>query len=148
MSSDKTKRIDIVFNNMLGEGTLTCKGLLTLSSGNKTDRVFRCLGQAHCHYPREMMVDPSQPLVKQNPHYSNAYTCPPNNNRAGQCVMRYAILIWGQQGVYIHEWPGIATYAGNGNQGTHGCIHLAQGDAAQVYNWVDTKTYITIKRPW
>jgi phosphotransferase system enzyme I (PtsP) len=39
-----------------------------------------------------------------------------------------APLIWGQQGVFIHEWPTPATYAGN-NGPTHGCIHLDRGNA-------------------
>ena len=132
------KRIDIVFYNKNAEGTLQCKGLGT----------FQCLGMPGLAYPRELMIDPGQRGVKVHPYYSQTYTCPPNNNPAGQCIMNYAILIWGQQGVYIHEWPNPPTYAGNGNQGTHGCIHLRVGDAKHVYDWVDTKTYVTITRPW
>jgi len=86
--------------------------------------------------------------TKVHPYYSKTYSCAPNNNARGQCIMNYAILIWGQQGVYIHEWATTPTYAGNGNQSTHGCIHLARGDAKRVYDWVDTRTYITVSRPW
>ena len=132
------KKISIVFTNNLGEGTLECKGLGT----------FECLGMAGLNYPQDLMIDPSLPGVKTHPYFSKTYTCPPNNNPRGQCIMNYAVLIWGQQGVFIHEWPSEPTFSGNGNQGTHGCIHLRQGEAALVYNWIDTKTYVTIKRPW
>lgn len=30
----------------------------------------------------------------------------------------------------------------------HDCIHLRIGEAKRVYDWVDTKTYVTITRPW
>lgn len=133
-----SKKINIAFHNQLGEGRLTCFGL----------RSFPCLGMPGLSYPHDLTIDPSNPGVKQHPYYSRTYTCPPNNNSAGQCRMDYAILIWGQQGVYIHGWPNPPTYAGNGNQGTHGCIHLSIGDAQIVYNWVDTWTRILISRPW
>jgi lipoprotein-anchoring transpeptidase ErfK/SrfK len=62
-------------------------------------------------------------------------------------VMNYSILIWGQRGIYIHEWPGRATYAGNGGP-TAGCIHVEVGDAKRIYDWVDSKTRIVISYPW
>ncbi len=132
------KRIEIDFHNHLGEGRLVCRGL----------RAFECLGMPGLAYPRDLTIDPSRPGVKQHPYFSRTYGCAPNNNAAGQCRMDYAILIWGQQGVYIHGWPNPPTYVGNGNSGTHGCIHLRIPDAAIVYDWVDTRTRITISRPW
>jgi lipoprotein-anchoring transpeptidase ErfK/SrfK len=66
---------------------------------------------------------------------------------AGQCTMRFSILVWGQKGVYIHEWPSPATFAGNGGP-THGCIHLDPGRAALVYAWVDRPTRLLIGYPW
>jgi len=133
-----TKRIDITFFNKLAEGSLSCVGLGS----------FRCLGMQGLKYPAEMTIDPATPGTKVHPYYSKTYSCPPNDNARGQCIMNYAILIWGQQGVFIHEWPGGPTYAGNGNQSTHGCIHLAVGEAKKVFDWVDTRTRIVISRPW
>jgi lipoprotein-anchoring transpeptidase ErfK/SrfK len=133
-----TKQIRIEFYGQLGEGRLTCLGLAT----------FPCLGKQGVPYPEDLTIYPGNPGVKQHPYYSQTYTCPPNNNSAGQCRMDYAILIWGQEGIYIHGWPNPPTYAGNGNQGTHGCIHLSMLDAQTVYSWVDTRTRILISRPW
>lgn len=132
------KKMEIVFNNANAEGLLTCRGLGS----------FPCLGMPGLDYPAELMIDPAKPGVKAHPYYSRTYGCAPNNNAQGQCIMNYAILIWGQQGVYIHEWPTPANFVGNGNRGTHGCIHLQIGDARKVYEWVDGKTYVTIARPW
>jgi hypothetical protein len=115
------KVMTITFN-ALGEGSLVCQGYDT----------FRCLGKKGLGYPKEVTLDPSKPGTKQNPHYSVRYSCPPNDNAAGQCTMRFSILIWPRYGVYIHEWPAPATYTGNGGS-THGCIHLDPGKAALVY---------------
>lgn len=131
-----TKRMNIHFND-LGEGTLECVGYQT----------FRCLGQKGLKYPPETTINPAKPGIKQNPHYSRTYGCPPYNNNLGQCIMPYSILIWGQKGVYIHEWPNPATYAGNGGP-THGCIHLDRGNAHLVYAWVDRPTRLLIDYPW
>ncbi len=133
-----SKRIKIEFYNNQAEGRLTCVGLGT----------FPCLGQSGLHYPRDLTIDPRRRGVKQDPHYSQTYSCFPDNNAAGQCRMRYSILIWGQNGVYIHGWPTAPTYVGNGSSDTHGCIHLSMKDAKTVYHWVDTRTRVTISYPW
>jgi hypothetical protein len=133
-----TKRMNIRFHNLYAEGTLECVGLGT----------YPCLGKPAMRYVKDVTIDPSQPGAKSHPYYSRSYSCPPNDNAAGQCIMNYAILIMWRQGVYIHEWPTPPTYVGNGNSGTHGCIHLKVGDAETVYNWVDTKTRVQIFTPW
>lgn len=130
------KLIKIQFND-LGEGSLECVGF----------NIFRCLGQKGLRYPTDITVAPSISGTKESPHYSRQYSCPPNNNALGQCIMPYSILIWGQQGVYIHEWPTPATYAGNGGP-THGCIHVDRGNAHLVYAWVDRPTRLLINYPW
>ncbi|WP_407674736.1 L,D-transpeptidase [Paraliomyxa miuraensis] len=61
--------------------------------------------------------------------------------------MPYAILIWGQRGVYIHAWPGRPTISGNGGP-TAGCIHVSESDAPAIYGYVDARTRITISYPW
>jgi hypothetical protein len=137
--SSMTKRIDIVFSD-LGEGHLECRGYGS----------FRCLGRKGYKYPTDLVVDPiKDPSVKQHPYFSRTYSCGFVNAQGvpQPCRMNYAIRIWGQEGVYIHEWSSPATYAGNGGP-THGCIHLEVGRAKMVYDWVNGRTRITMKYPW
>jgi L,D-transpeptidase catalytic domain len=129
------KRIHITFNK-LGEGQMDCKEFKT----------FRCLGKKGLKYPTDLMIDPARPNVKTNPYFSQEYVC----DYAGvvlPCKMNFSILIWGQRGIFIHEWPNPATYIGNGGP-TGGCIHLDIGNAKQVYDWVNQKTRITMDYPW
>ncbi|MCP4748771.1 MAG: L,D-transpeptidase [Desulfobacteraceae bacterium] len=133
-----TNRIHIEFNT-LGEGQLECKGYGS----------FRCLGKRGLKYPRDLTINPAIPNVKKHPYFSQEYICDyPTSGQIGvPCRMNYSILIWGQRGIFIHEWPTTATYAGNGGS-TAGCIHLEIGDAKNVYDWVDTPTRITMDYPW
>lgn len=129
------KRIHIKFNK-LAEGQMECRGYKT----------FRCLGKKGLKYPTDMTVDPSKPKIKVNPYFSQEYVC----DYAGvelPCRMNFSILIWGQRGIFIHEWPNPATFSGNGGS-TGGCIHLDIGNAKLVYDWVNQKTRITIEYPW
>lgn len=132
------KRIHIKFNGF-GEGQLECKGYNT----------FRCLGKKGLRYPRDLTINPALPFVKRHPYFSEEYVCdyPGIGQVSVPCRMNYAILIWGQRGIYIHEWPNRATYVGNGGP-TAGCIHVEVGDAKKIYDWVDTKTRITMVYPW
>lgn len=79
-------------------------------------------------------------MLNVTPNFSQEYVCDyPGIGQIGvPCQMNYSILIWGQRGIYIHEWPGRATYAGNGGP-TAGCIQVEIGDAKKIYEWVDTK---------
>ena len=129
------KRINITFNEK-GEGKMHCIGL----------SVFRCIGRKGLKYPKDLTLNPLKPGVKANPKISGEFVCEYDGVIA-PCVMNYAILIWGQLGIYIHEWPGPATYEGNGGS-TAGCIHLEIGDAKTVYDWIDDKTRITMSYPW
>jgi len=132
------KRMHIEFNN-LGEGKLECRKF----------SVFRCLGKKGLNYPRDLMINPNLPNIKKNPYFSAEYVCdyPGIGQVSVPCRMNYSILIWGQRGIYIHEWPNPATFTGNGGP-TGGCIHLEKGDAKKVYDWVDSKTRLTISYPW
>lgn len=132
------KRINILFDSN-GEGRMECVGL----------GAFRCLGKKGVRYPNDLTINPDLPNVKKHPHLSGEYVCnyPAIGQIAVPCRMNYAILIWGHRGIYIHEWPGRATYAENGGP-TAGCIHVEEGDAKKIYDWVDTKTRIVINYPW
>ena len=129
------KKIHIVFNK-LGEGKMDCQGF----------KAFRCLGKKGLKYPTDLMVDPTKPNVKVNPYFSQEYVCD-YEGVVLPCRMNFSILIWGQRGIFIHEWPSPATFVGNGGA-TGGCIHLDIGNAKRVYDWLDQKTRIIMEYPW
>lgn len=114
-----TQRIDIQFDQG-GDGRLSC--------GAGT---FLCQGRRGVRYPRDLTITTAD---KHGTHWSNEF----------QVWMNYSILIWGQRGIYIHEWPYCRTASGP----SAGCIHLCPGDAAAVYNWIVGRTRITISYPW
>ncbi|MGC2236677.1 MAG: L,D-transpeptidase [Pyrinomonadaceae bacterium] len=120
-------RINIRFSAN-GEGTLECVGLGT----------FRILGDPSKRYPTDITVDPTAPKssIKERVHRSKEYNVD----------MPYAVKIWGQLGIYIHEFPD--NLQENGGSPSKGCIHVGKGNAEQVYNYVVTRTRIRIKYPW
>jgi lipoprotein-anchoring transpeptidase ErfK/SrfK len=96
-------------------------------------------------YPRDITVTTRD---KFRVKFSQEYvTMTGPGGTAEPARMPYAILIWGQRGVYIHSWPNPPTYAGNGGP-TGGCIHLSTIDAPKVFNFVDGRTRIVISYPW
>jgi hypothetical protein len=128
------KRINVVLTHS-GEGTLACVGYET----------FRCVGKSGLSYPHRVFINPNLRGMKQNPHYSNAYSCD-DDDAQGRCIMRFSILVWPKYGVFIHEWSPGASISEGGR--SHGCIHLDTGNAANVYNWVDIPTWLHINYPW
>ena len=125
---EATKRINIRFAAN-GDGDLECVGFNT----------FECLGRANadCRYPADLTVTGEIGVDKFLTKFSNEF----------QVEMPHAILIWGQRGIYIHEWPGSARRAVYGDV-TAGCIHLNPSDALAVYDWIDGRTRITTEYPW
>jgi hypothetical protein len=125
---EATKRIKIRFAAN-GDGDLECVGFST----------FECLGRsnADCRYPVDLTVRGEIGVDKFLTKFSNEF----------QVDMPHAILIWGQRGIYIHEWPGRARRAVYG-QMTAGCIHLSPSDALSVYDWINGPTRVTIEYPW
>ncbi len=103
---------------------LGANGLGTLSIGGKT---FSCGGKAGMKYPSDLTIDPAVPGTKQELHLSREF---------GNARMPWAILIVGQRGIDIHEWPCL----GNSS----GCIHLLKGDAKEVYDAFSEKTRVLI----
>jgi hypothetical protein len=118
----QTKRIEIKFNEN-GEGTLIAHGL----------GEFPCLGKPGLSYPKDVTVTPKE---KERLHISKEFD---------GAEMPFAIRIWGQRGIYIHE--GDPTLAANGGP-SQGCIHLKKGDAQKVYDWVTGPTRVTIEYKW
>ena len=107
-----------------GEGTLECVGLGT----------FKVLGQPGRDYPQDLTVFPSD---KERLHISVEFD---------GIAMPWAIRIWGQKGIYVHEMPD--NLADNGGSPSAGCIHLSQTNAPKAYDYVQTKTRVTIEAPW
>jgi lipoprotein-anchoring transpeptidase ErfK/SrfK len=118
-----SQRISITFKAN-GEGSMDCTGLGT----------FQCLGKPGVKYPADLTITAAD---KKGTHHSQEFNVD----------MPHAILIMGDRGIYIHEWPGPATIAGNGGPSA-GCIHLSPTDAPKVYTWVTGRTRITISYPW
>jgi aquaporin Z len=115
-----TKRIEISFDAS-GDGVISCKGL-----GD-----FDCQGLNGVTYPQDITVQTTDKEIK---HWSTEF----------QVWMPFAIRIWPQRGIYIHEWGFCRVAQGQ----SAGCIHVCPGNAEKIYNWVDGPTRITIKYPW
>ena len=62
-----------------------------------------------------------------------------------ECKLPYAIKLDGTSGVYIHE---DVTSGDLSHGNTHGCINLEADDAKWLYNWVQGRTRVLIRRPW
>jgi hypothetical protein len=107
-----------------GEGTLECVGLGT----------FKVLGEPGRDYPQDLTVTPGD---KERLHISIEYD---------GIEMPWAIRIWGQKGIYIHEMPD--NLADNDGQPSKGCIHLSKTNAPKAYDYVQTRTRVTIEAPW
>jgi hypothetical protein len=103
------------------EGTLEYNGLTR-----------PCLGKSALPYPTDLTVNVTD---KYRRRYSSEF----------QVWMDFAVLIWGQRGIFIHEGP--ATLGSNGGE-TAGCIHLAAPHAEEFFNWITGRTRIEISYPW
>lgn len=60
--------------------------------------------------------------------------------------MPWAVKIWGQKGIFIHEGPD--TIARNDDEPSKGCIHLASPNAKDFYDWITGNTRVQISYPW
>lgn len=121
-AADGIKRIEIVFREN-GEGTLNCDGL----------GKFPCLGQPGRGYPKDLTVGPADRELN-------------HKSREFGVDMPFAIKIWGQKGIFIHEFPD--SLKDNGGVPSAGCIHLGAGNAKKVFEWIDRPTRVTISYPW
>lgn len=106
-----------------GECTLTAVGL----------GKFGCLGQPGVLYPKEFYISDDD---KAGTHHSREF----------DVDLPYAILLWGQRGIYLHE--GVASLKATGGQHSHGCIRVGKPNAAKVYKWLQGRTKVTITYPW
>jgi lipoprotein-anchoring transpeptidase ErfK/SrfK len=102
----------------------------TISFNNKS---YPCLGQKERNYPKDITILPSDKKLR---HYSQEF----------KVWLDYAILIWGQVGIYIH-W-GADNITDNGGAGSAGCIHVEKPQIKELYNWITERTRIIIDHPW
>ncbi|NCS29232.1 MAG: L,D-transpeptidase [Microcystis aeruginosa F13-15] len=116
-----TGKINIIFKSN-GEGTIECVGLGT----------FPILGRPGIKYPRDITVTEAD---KKGTYHSKKYNVD----------MPFAILIWGQEGIYIHQFPDNLQENGGPSAG---CIHVSRRNAPKVYEYVAARTAIKIKYPW
>jgi hypothetical protein len=115
-----TLRVQIAFRAN-GEGTLSYNGLSR-----------PCLGKSSLAYPRDVTIGTGDKYLRR---FSNEY----------QVWMDYAVLLWGQRGIFIHQ--GAATIATNGGESA-GCIHLAAPHAQEFFTWITGRTRIEVSYPW
>lgn len=118
--SKRTLNVKIDFKEN-GEGMLRFNG-----------KSFPCLGNNTIKYPKDLTITI---MDKYRRKYSNEY----------KVWMEYAILIWGQRGIYIHLGPD--TIASNGGVSA-GCIHVEDPQIVEFYNWITETTRIQISYPW
>jgi len=105
-----------------GEGTMECVGL----------GKFKVLGQPGRKYPKDITVNETD---KERLHKSKEFNVD----------MPFAIKIWGQLGIFIHEFPD--NLRDNGGPSA-GCVHLSKKNAPKVFNYVAGRTRIKITYPW
>jgi lipoprotein-anchoring transpeptidase ErfK/SrfK len=116
-----------------GEGTLTYGG-----------KTVPCLGMPGTMYPNDITIQNIEGEQNKG-DYEGAYKFPLwisskyfTNGRPSR--MPWAVLVWPEEGIFIHEWPDGAR--------SHGCIHLSPGTAEDFYNWIKGPTRIQISYPW
>lgn len=114
-----------------GTGTLTCVGRAGQSE-------FPCGAQAGRKYPKDVTLQAKEGVQGQCADCDKFRLW--RSAEFNNAEMPWAIKIWGQVGIFIHEWPTLA--------GSSGCVHLLPGDAQAVYEWVDGRTRVLTTYPW
>jgi lipoprotein-anchoring transpeptidase ErfK/SrfK len=95
-------------------------------------------------YPKDVTIQNIEGAQNEG-DYGGAYKFPLwisskyfTNGRPSR--MPWAVLMWSEEGIFIHEWPDGAR--------SHGCIHLSPGSAEDFYKWIKGRTRIQISYPW
>lgn len=118
-----------------GEGTLTFGS-----------RKVACLGNPSTEYPKDLTVQNIEGVQYQG-DYANAYKFKIwISSEFNNAKMPWAVKIWGQRGIFIHE--GADNIADNGGGPSAGCIHLAAPNAKDFYDWITGPTRIQVSYPW
>lgn len=133
-----TLQVKIAFKSS-GEGTLTYGGT-----------PVPCLGHPGTMYPVDSTIDNIEGVQYQG-DYGSAFKfkvwmsnefLDANGNPAR---MPWAVKLWGDKGIFIHEDPDNLKDNGGPSQG---CVHLAKPNAQNFYNWITGRTRIQISYPW
>jgi hypothetical protein len=112
--------------------TFRANGEGTLKFGSTT---VPCLGKPNLAYPVDLSVRGIEGTDKFLERRSEEFGV----------MMPFAVLIWGQRGIFIHEGPDNLDDNGGPSQG---CVHIATGSAKTFYDWVSGPTRIQISHPW
>lgn len=129
-----TLQVKVAFTGN-GEGTLTFGS-----------RKVACLGNPTTKYPKDLTVQNIEGIQYQG-DYANAYKFRIwISSEFGNAEMPWAVKIWGQRGIFIHE--GADNIPDNDGDPSAGCIHLAAPNAKDFYDWITGPTRIQISYPW
>lgn len=107
--------------------SLKADGSGTLAYGSKS---VQCRGKKKYNYLTDVINNGFEGVDKFTRRWSDEF----------DVWMPWAVLIDGNRGVFIHQFPLDVESAG--------CIHLSELDARDFYGWVTGKTRITIALPW
>jgi hypothetical protein len=108
----------------------------TLKFGN---REVPCLGMPKINYPKEHVVNAIVGKQWKTPK-ADKYRKWVSTQYGHRVDMPWSVRLMDKRKIFIHEFPvGVPS---------HGCIHLAPGDAKEFYDWVDAPTLIRISYPW
>jgi hypothetical protein len=107
----------------------------TLKFGN---REVPCRGMRGIDYPKEHVVNAIVGKQWQTPE-ADKYRKWVSTQYGRRIDMPWSIRLMDKRKIFIHEFPDVES---------HGCIHLAPGDAKDFYDWVDAPTLIRISYPW
>lgn len=124
-----------LFTGTLSPATLTVKIDFTASGEGIISfkgKSFPCLGNNTIKYPKDLTIQVSDKYLRK---YSKEY----------DVWMDYAILIWGQRGIYVHY--GSDTVVNNGGVSA-GCIHVEKNQIVELFNWIAESTRFQISYPW
>lgn len=104
-----------------GQGTISFDG-----------KSYPCLGQKGRNYPTDCTIYPKDKKLR---HWSNEF----------DVWLDFAILFWGQKGIYLHY--GADNLKDNGGDSA-GCVHVEKPQIEELYNWIQDRTRLVIEHPW
>jgi hypothetical protein len=102
------------------------------------DREVPCRGMPGIDYPREHVVNAIVGKQWKTPK-ADKYRKWVSTQYGHRVDMPWSVRLMDKRKIFIHEFPDVES---------HGCIHLAPGDAKDFYDWVDAPTMIRISYPW
>lgn len=128
-----TPRGELLLTTLQVQIAFGANGEGTLAYGTKS---AKCLGNVGRAYPTDLTIEGIEGVDKYPVWHSTEF----------DVDMKWAVKIWGQKGIFIHEGPN--NLNDNGGSDSAGCIHLGAPDAEVFYNWISGRCRMTISYPW